>query len=1136
MKFNLFLRPEAIFMPSDGRAMPPWAAKMFLVMKLTFIFLTVAFLQVSASGVAQTVTLSERNATLEKLFSQVRKQTRFSFFITDNNALKAAKPVTIHVKGVPLRQALDMMLAGQPLTYQIFDSVIAIKRRPLPPEPAAPQPEAIRQKKPVKGHVTGEDGSPIPGVSVQVKGTSRGAATDAAGNFTLEVDNDAVLIVSFIGYQTQEIPVAGKSDLNIQLKTATSGLTEVVVVAYGSQKKVDLTGSVASVSGSELKHTPAVSVSNAITGLLPGLVTKNVTGEPGRDDATILIRGRNTTGNNNPLVVVDGIQNASGWQRINPNDIESISVLKDASAAIYGAQAANGVILITTKRGNTGKPTISYTYNQGFTQPTQIPEMGNSATLAGYFNEMLIKQGQQPQFTEEEIRKFADGSDPVNYPNVNWFDEVLRKFSPQSQHHLNVRGGNKDIRYLLSGSYSNQNSIFKKGSHNFKVYSLRSNLDAQINKYIKVSLDLNGNIDEGNYPAFNTTAAAATRQIFQALNNNLPFMPVYYANGLPSAGVERGENPAIMASDATGNSNSRIQRFFAKAGFDISIPWVEGLGADGYFNYRNVTSIGKNWQTPWTVYNYDKANNTYLPVTGGGIVLPQLTQTVGVDRNTLINLRLKYERRFNEHFVNTFVAVEQSKGRSDDLSAFRRNFISTEIDELFAGSLINQEADGTALETGRQNVFGRLHYDFREKYLLDFNFRYDGSSNFPEGRRFGFFPGVAVAWRISGENFVKERFSFIDNLKLRASIGQMGNDLIDPFQFLTLYTLGNKGYNFGLPASQSLGLTAGVTPNPFVTWEVATLSNLGLDGIFWNGLLGFTFDVFKQRRSNILATRNLAVPSFTGLSLPNENIGVVENKGFELELSHAVNKKTLSYRVSGNLAYAANKVIEISEASNVPVWQKQEGHAIDAGRYYISKGIIRTKEALDNIPVVPGTKVGDLQYEDVNGDGTITAADQVRLDRTSTPQITYGVNFSVEYKAFSLFANFAGAAKSWQPLRFQALLGYNALQELLENRYTEGSMSSKYPTLPLQSGVNSLASTFWLYNTSFMRLKTLEIGYSLPAGLLSSLKIATARVYANGSNLFTLSRMKLVDPEGTNGDGFFYPQSRIYNLGINVTF
>jgi len=871
----------------------------------------------------------------------------------------------------------------------------------------------------VTGTIKDNAGNPLPNVSILIKNSTRGTATDASGNFAIAAKPADIIVFSFTGYETKEIKVNKQSQLSVVLEAKINSLNEVVVVGYGKEKRANLTGSIASVSGKELSTAPTISLTNSFTGLLPGVITKNVSGEPGRDEADILIRGRNTTGNNNPLIVVDGIQNASGWQYLNPNDIESVSVLKDASAAIYGAQAANGVILITTKRGTLGKPTISYTYNQGINQPTRVPKMANSASLARYFNEMLVKQGQTAQYTEEEIAKFENGSDPLNYPNVNWFNEVLKKSSLQSQHNLSMRGGSEDIKYLVSGSYSNQNSIFKNGSHNFKTYSFRSNLDARVNKNVKVSLDVNGGIDDGNYPAF------STKETFQALNNNLPFMPVFYPNGLPSSGVERGENPILMVSDATGNNNHKVQRFSAKVFFDIKVPGIDGLGVDGYFNYRNVIVLDKNWQKPWTDYSYDKSTNTYNPVIGGGIGSPQLEQGLINQKNTLINLRLKYEKRFNGHYLNTFIAVEQSHGTSLDFSAFRRDFITSQLDQLFAGSLINQEADGSASEEGRKNLFGRIHYDFQGKYLLDFNYRYDGSSNFPKGRQYGFFPGLSAAWKISDEPFIKDKLHFVDNLKLRASIGQIGNDRIAAFQFLRLYNLSSRGYNFGETPTQSLGLTAGVTPNPNVTWEVATISNLGLDGSLWNGLLGFTADVFQQRRSNILATRSLAIPSFTGLSLPNQNIGIVENKGFEIELSRSRTIRNFSYRIAGNIAYSANKVIDISEASNVPDWQKAEGHAIGADKYYISTGIIRTQEELDKIPVYPGTKVGDLKYKDVNDDGKISAEDMVRLDKTSIPQITYGFNLSMNYKAFSLFANFAGASKVWQPFRFQALLGYN---------------------------------------------------------------------------------------------------------------
>lgn len=973
----------------------------------------------------------------------------------------------------------------------------------------------------------------LPGVSVMIKGTNKGISTGLNGEFSISAKQGDVIIVSFISYEKQEIIVGEQNVLNILLKESSSAMDEVVVVGYGTQRKATLTGSVASISNKELKKSPTTNLSNSLAGLLPGVITSNRSGEPGRDNSTILIRGRSTTGNTSPLVVVDGVQGVSGWERINPNDIESISVLKDASAAIYGAQAANGVILITTKRGVSGKPSISYSFNQGLSQPTRIPKMASSAVFGEFVNELLAKDKQPPRWTEKELQIFRDGSDPVNYPSVNWYNEILEKNTLQSQHNLAVRGGGENVKYSVSGSYSNQNGIFKKGSTNFKAYGLRSNIDANINKYIKIGLDVNAGIDDGNYPTSNTATTFGRMLV-------VPWMPVYWSNGFPSAGIERGDNPAVMVTDATGSNNEVMQRFQTKASFDIKLPFVEGLGVDGYLVYTNNQGVNKLFQKPWTVYDYNKTNNTYIPIGGGGILQPQLTQTYNKAKSSLLNFRIKYEKTFKDHRINTFIAAEQEQGDSTNFSAFRRNFLSSQVDQLFAGSLAGQEARGSASEAGRENVFGRFGYGFKDKYLVDFNFRYDGSANFPKGNRFGFFPGVSAAWRISEEKFIKDRFSFIDDLKLRASTGKIGNDRVPAFQYIQSYNLGNQGYNFGQTPTQSLGTVMGVTPNPNITWEVLQTSNVAMDAMFWNGLFGFTVDLFKQKRSNILATRDLAVPSYTGLILPSENIGIVENKGIEVDLSHRKTIKSgFSYRVGGNFAYVKSNVIYMADAANIPEWQKVQGKALGATNYYNAIGIIRTQAELDAIPKVLGTKIGDLKYEDVNKDGLITSSDMVRMNRTNIPEMTFGLNLSMDYKNFSLFANFAGQSRAWQYYHENGRLAVNTREELLLNRYRPGSMDSKYPNLPLldtRTDVSGLPSSFWLRDATFLRLKTLELGYSIPKSLLSRLNIADLRVYLNGNNMLTFDKMKIYDPEGGDERGNFYPQSKIYNMGLSLTF
>lgn len=981
----------------------------------------------------------------------------------------------------------------------------------------------------ITGTVTdSQTGEPMPGVNIVVKGSTVGTITGIDGKYSLNVsDSKSILVFSFIGYIPKEI-VPGGNVADVALVSDMMNLEEVVVVGYGTQRRVTLTGSVASVNSKEIAKTPTTNITNAIAGLLPGVVTKNTSGEPGRDNNVLLIRGRGTTGNTDPLVVVDGVQGAAGWERINSNDIESISVLKDASAAIYGARAANGVILITTKRGTLGKPVINYSYNQGISQPTRLPKMASAHDFAEYVNQLDVEAGNAPRYTDEMLRKFADGSDP-NYIDEDWYAVSLRKNVLQSQQNLNIRGGSEAIKYSVSGSYSNENGIFKMSELNYKTYTIRSNVDALINKWLTVGVDLNGALFDGNYPGGGSN--------FGSLKQ-IPFVPVFWPNGLPSAGIENGANPIIQASPESGNVNNRENRYQAKGSFNITIPGVKGLSTDGYFVYSNNMTTNKNWQKPWTVYDYNKQTDTYIPKLGGGILKPQLTQSYSGSWSTLINLRVKYELKTGPHSLSSFVAMEQSSGISNNFNAFRKDYISTTIDELFAGSLVDQSTGGTRSESGRKNVFGRVSYNFMEKYLLDLNVRYDGSSNFPEGKQWGLFPGISLAWRVSQENFMKD-ITAIDNLKLRASIGKIGNDAISAFQNLRLYTMGNTGMSFGQTLIASQGLAFGVTPNPNITWEVATTWNVGLDASLWNGLLGIEGDIFKQRRSNILAARDLAVPAFTGLNLPNENIGITENKGFELQLSHANTVSEITYRVAANVAYSKSKIIDIDEAQNVPAWQKAEGHVIGADRYYVALGIIRTDEQLASVVKRTGTKVGDLYYKDVDENGVIDDNDRMRIDKTNIPEVTFGFNMSASYKNFTFWANFAGATNYWQYYHVNARIAINQLEDVIVNRYLPGSMDSKYPRLPTietQTEVSGLSSTFWLMDASYLKLKTMEISYNLPQALLSKLNIQAIRIFANGNNLFTIDKLKWNDPENSSNTNSNYPQQKVYNLGINLTF
>jgi TonB-linked SusC/RagA family outer membrane protein len=1004
------------------------------------------------------------------------------------------------------------------------------------------------QETTIGGIVTDNNNSPLPGVSIIVKGTSIGTVTDIDGNYSLKsINRDNILVFSFIGYATQEVAVNGRTTIDITLKEDAQRLDEVVVVGYGEQRKATLTGSVTYTGGEELERSPAISVSNSLAGMMPGLIALNRTGEPGADVSQLLIRGQNTTGSTSPMVVVDGVPDEVGaWQRIPQHDIEQISILKDASAAIYGARAANGVILITTKRGKVGKPTFNYSFNQGIVQPTRVAEMANSWEWAEFVNQRLVEhENLPPRFSEEEIKIMREGTDQLNYPNVQWGKEILKDFASQNKHILSLRGGSEEIRYSVSGSYSNQNSIVKNGLHNFNGYTWRSNLDAKITENITFTLDVNGSIDEKLSPQTNDWG-----------HTKIPIMPIQWPNGTYSAPPsDYGENPALNMTGVGGYYDDKIRRNIIKAGFDMAIPVVEGLSIDGYFAYTNQNTHNRSWRETWEVFNYDPATDEYTVRIGGRVSKPDLNVRNSTQNNYLAHFKVSYQRQFGDHYLSSFIGAEQAEGNYERVEAYRRDFVSPAIDQLFAGSASDMEANGYLRETARQNLIGRVSYNFQEKYLIDVNLRYDGSYAFPPGNRWGFFPGVSAAWRLDQEGFLSDQEA-IDALKFRVSYGQMGNDQISPFQFLAVNNLRAIGTHFGEPKSTQPSVYPGVAPNPNITWEVATTQNIGLDGVLWKGMAQFSVDVFQQTRSNILTTREAAIPYYTGLRLPDENIGEIRNRGVELELTHRNQPsagRDFTYSLSGNIAFARNKIIDISEPQDVPDYQKAEGNVIGAGLYYNAIGIFRTQEQVDSNPIVPGTRVGDLQYEDINTDGIINAADRIRVAKGIIPEVTYGFNGQIGYKNFSLFAHFAGNDRVWVYQHQNARTGLNGLRDLIVNRYTPGSMDSKYPIIPQEwrpdrGDVSGLSNTFWLQDVSFVRLKTLELAYEVPASLTSRIGVTATRIYLNGTNLFTITDADWFDPEvshsqndtGMGSPNFYYltggyPQNKVYNIGINIT-
>lgn len=1006
--------------------------------------------------------------------------------------------------------------------------------------------QAISQQlRKISGHVKDDHGDLMPGVNVMLQGGG-GTTTDSKGVYTISVpDQGATLVFSFVGYEKQTIHVTGSWSGDVVLiQDKNSELNEVVVIGYGTRKKANLTGAVSTINGSELEKSPVANVSNTLAGAVPGLIVNTPSGEPGNDNAKILVRGAQTLGNTQPLVVIDGVPDRD-FTRLDPADIETFTVLKDATAAIYGARAANGVILITTKRGTTGKPVLTFTSNYALQQPTRVPQMLSSWEYAQATDEYDTRQGQQPQYTAAQIQAYKDGSDPLGYPSTDWWTAVMKTWTPQTNNTLTLRGGSDKIKYFISGQHLYQNSMYNSGADYYKNDNARVNLDIAATNNFKIGIDVSyrSEYKQGLGGGYNANA------IFNQLWNAYPYLVPRYPNG--DVGVGIGGGPATsmvyVLNGALGYTHNNYDYLQTKTSFSWALPKITpGLHLDGYFAYDGNYNHLKTFNaTPPPAYSYSTSTHQYVPYTSS--IAPSLALKDSTGTSRLINIKLGWERKFGKHAFEAFVAYEQQQQTYTELDASRLNFLSNNVQELFAGSTIGETNNSAYYQFARQNYISRFSYNYNDKYLLDYSMRYDGSSNFPEGKRFGFFPSISGAWRISQEDFFHS--SFVDDLKLRASWGKSGNDAVSPFQYLQTYTLQagqisqylGAGYYYGPNATQVPGFALGVTPNPNITWEVATTTNLGLDAVLFHSLTA-TFEVFHSMRSNILIPPSEATPFYTGLNLPDENLGKVSDKGVELQLGYSKHvSNDFSWNVTGNLTYAKNKVVYEAESANVPSYQRVTGYPLGAPLLYQAEGLYQTQAEISASPHPNGTLPGDIKYKDVNGDGVINGLDEVRANETNVPQMLFGASFGAKYKNFDFTIFFQGQAMA------QALLmpdGLNMAEQFFTGRWTaEGN--NDYPrtfTGPTSRTVapDNYASTFWLKNDAFLRLKNIELGYTFSKTLLSKIGVQNARVFVNANNVFSIDSFgSSFDPESATGTvnyGIYYPQQRVVNLGLNLSF
>lgn len=993
----------------------------------------------------------------------------------------------------------------------------------------------------VKGHVTdAATNDALIGVSIVQKGSTVGTTTDADGSFSINVGPSAILQVSYVGYTTKEIKVEGRKTIEIQLSEDLQSLEEMVVVGYGTQKKATLSGAVTSVKGEQLASVPVTNVSQGIAGRLPGVVAVSSTAEPGYDGTTIRIRGVNTFGNSSPLIVVDGVPGRS-LERIDPNTIESMSVLKDASAAIYGAQAANGVILITTKKGKSGAPSVDLSYNYGLAQPTSLPKMTDAAEYATLMNEIDVYAGGTPRFSAEDIELYRNGSDPWGHPNTDWFKETLRTWSPQSDANVSISGGAEKVKYFVSLSTKNQEAFYKNTGANYKQYDLKGNLDISVNKYIDVYTYLTARMEDRKYPT------RSSENIFRMIMRSKPNSPAYWPDGTPGPDVEFGDNPVVICTNATGYDRDKRYTYNADLGINIKIPGVEGLSVKATASLDKFNQFNKTWQTPWYLYSWDgsRDSNGNPVLTSGkkGFTDARLTESSADNLGIMTSGIINYTRTFaHDHDVTAMAGVERISNKGDSFQAFRRYFLSTAIDQLFAGGTDEMNNTGTGFEEARLNYFGRLNYAYKTKYLAEFVWRYQGSYIFDKQNKWGFFPGVSLGYVISQEDFWKEHMPLFSYAKLRASWGQTGNDMIDPFQYMSSYSFGRITYLTGNGLVNNQALIEGVAPNKNVTWETAVQKNIGIDLQMFDGDLALTVDYFHNKRTDILWARNASVPATSGISLPDENLGKVVNQGVDFNIDYRKTLGEWTFGANFNGVYSKNKILFWDEAPGALDYQKSTGYPIGSSLLYNAIGIFKDQASIDSYPHWSGARPGDIIFEDYNNDGVIDGNDRVRENRNRIPRFTYGVNLSAKWRNLDLSVLLQGAAGGTFYEATEAGDFANFTKRFYDNRWTTDNVNASYPRTYNRTNeywVNQ-NNTFWLHSSDYLRLKTVELGYTLPSAWSRKIGVEKLRLHMSGYNLLTIAPdMDDFDPEApANGTsaGYYYPLSRVINFGLNINF
>ena len=1022
----------------------------------------------------------------------------------------------------------------------------------------------------VTGTVSDSKGEVLPGATVQLKGSSNVmTASDMDGAFSLKVPSlKSTLIVTYVGYKTQEVALNGKSEVNVVLNEDSELLDELVVVGYGVQKKITLTGSVAAISGKELMKAPQQNVSNLLTGKAAGLTAVQSTGKPGEDGSRINVRGINDFAGSGPLVLVDGVNMPMDY--VNPQDIESVSVLKDASAAIYGVQGANGVILITTKAGAEGKTKISYDGNFQFVQNTRFPEYLDAKEYMYYHNKARAMDGLSPIFTSEFQQQILNGNnDPDSYlGETDWIKETFQTGFSQT-HNISAQGGTNRARYYASLGIMDQNGSMK--NTNFKRYTFRANVDANVAKNLSFNMNISGLRRQKDDPSVDFTQTSESNPAREAAGI-LPVLKKEY-KGYPVAWYVGGMtyNP-VVALYNTGNSKVTVNEIHGNLRLEYDFkdihPWLQGLKVSvfGNYNYSHANSAYFT-DAPYVMVVNSTFSEPTLQVKGGygggdEATNKSFLRASSESESWKIQPQLNYNRNFGKHGVNLVLLYEAQKYIGYNFQTVARGFIANDpIDVSFAAEIAPNSTVGSHSNTAQVSYAGRFNYDFAEKYLLEFAFRYDGSYKFAPENRWGFFPSVSAGWVMSSEPFIKNNVPWISFLKLRASWGQSGKDNITPYMYNSTFNMTGTTsavYN-GNP--YKLFYTANQYVYRDLKWQSTNTWNIGLDFDILNYKLGAEIDMFYQYTDDIIESLAGYYPSSLGGYYPSmRNSGSVENRGIDFTLKHQLQVgKDFSYRIRGIFGFARNRVLSRVHTDDSPSYRAIIGESLGARYGLIATGLFQTQEQLDNAPASPSTsgvlRLGDIMYKDTNGDGIIsykgTNSDYVKIGYGSLPEISFSLNMDFSYKDFylnmlwqgvghvdyELLGSWGIASSASTPYTFAFYGSGNAPKYLIENAWTPENTGARYPRLStVDNGNNGVRSTFWLVNGEYVRLKSLTLGYNVPEKVLKKTPFSNINVFVSGTNLLTFSHNKYADPESPSVSAGYYPQPRTWNIGLNVSF